>query len=145
KLTAPLPHKHSSLLFQLRTHHAPLVCHLHRLKKSPSPTCPCCGMIDETVDHYLLFCPTHNAARQALRLANPLARYTNHLLTNPKMLPLRIYPAHRPLPLRLRRLQTARTTRQVDFFQFPLPMLFYPLYFSLPTPPDHLFPDSNFY
>ncbi|KAJ7690991.1 hypothetical protein B0H17DRAFT_935466, partial [Mycena rosella] len=54
KLTAPLPRKHSSLLFQLRTHHAPLAHHLHSLKKSPSPTCPCCGMIDEIVDHYLL-------------------------------------------------------------------------------------------
>ncbi|KAJ7769948.1 hypothetical protein B0H16DRAFT_1277191, partial [Mycena metata] len=43
KLTSSLPRKHSSLLFQLRSRHAPLAKHLHRLNKAPSPTCACCG------------------------------------------------------------------------------------------------------
>ncbi|KAJ7173824.1 hypothetical protein C8R46DRAFT_823228, partial [Mycena filopes] len=43
KLTSSLPRKHSSLLFQLRSRHAPLAKHLHRLKKALLPICPCCG------------------------------------------------------------------------------------------------------
>ncbi|KAJ6483777.1 hypothetical protein C8R47DRAFT_925726, partial [Mycena vitilis] len=57
KLTKSLPRKHASLLFQLRSRHAPLARHLHRLTKAPSPNCPCCGLHDETVDHFLHFCP----------------------------------------------------------------------------------------
>ncbi|KAJ7082812.1 hypothetical protein C8R43DRAFT_833146, partial [Mycena crocata] len=64
KTTAILPRKHASLLFQLRTHHVPLARHLYRLKKSPTPTCPCCGLVDETVDHFLHFCHAHDAARR---------------------------------------------------------------------------------
>ncbi|KAJ6561096.1 hypothetical protein DFH09DRAFT_829095, partial [Mycena vulgaris] len=63
KLTASLPRKHAALLFQLRAQHAPLSKHLHRLKKSPTPLCLCCGTVDETVDHFLHFCPAHAAAR----------------------------------------------------------------------------------
>ncbi|KAJ7175678.1 hypothetical protein C8R46DRAFT_830214, partial [Mycena filopes] len=63
KLTSSLPRKHATLLFQLRSHHAPLAKHLFRLKKAPSPTCPCCGLHDETVDHFLHFCNAHAHAR----------------------------------------------------------------------------------
>ncbi|KAJ6523500.1 hypothetical protein DFH09DRAFT_1329990 [Mycena vulgaris] len=49
--------------------------------------CPCCGEADETVDHYLLFCPAHDYARHLLHLANPLARYPKHLLADPEILP----------------------------------------------------------
>ncbi|KAJ7501420.1 hypothetical protein B0H11DRAFT_2373680 [Mycena galericulata] len=87
KLTTSLPRKHASLLFQLRSHHIPLARHLHRLKKSPSPTCPCCDMCDETVDHYLHSCPAHEEARRLLHATSPLARYSKHLLSDPKLLP----------------------------------------------------------
>ncbi|KAJ7780699.1 hypothetical protein DFH07DRAFT_693392, partial [Mycena maculata] len=87
KLTSTLPRKHAALLFQLRSHHLPLARHLHRLKKSPSPTCPCCDMVDETVDHYLHFCPAHEDARRAPHAVSPLARYSKHLLSDPDLLP----------------------------------------------------------
>ncbi|KAJ6560016.1 hypothetical protein B0H19DRAFT_1260676 [Mycena capillaripes] len=87
KLTATLPRKHASLLFQLRSHHAPLAKHLHRLKKSPSPTCPCCELHEETVDHYLHFCPAHAAVRRQLRASSRLASFTKSLLTDPNLLP----------------------------------------------------------
>ncbi|KAJ6450599.1 hypothetical protein C8R45DRAFT_848881 [Mycena sanguinolenta] len=87
KLTRNLPRKHASLLFQLRSHHAPLTKHLHRLNKSPTPTCPCCGLYEETVDHFLHFCSAHDAARRQLRAANRLAAHTKHLLSDPALLP----------------------------------------------------------
>ncbi|KAF7373394.1 RNA-directed DNA polymerase from transposon X-element [Mycena sanguinolenta] len=87
KLTKGLPRKHASLLFQLRSHHAPLAKHLFRLNKSPTPTCPCCGLYEETVDHYLHFCTAHDAARRQLRAANRLAAHSKHLLSDPKLLP----------------------------------------------------------
>jgi hypothetical protein len=87
KLTAALPRKHASLLFQLRSHHAPLAKHLHRLNKLPSPNCPCCGQHNETVKHFLHFCPAHDAAHRQLRAASRLAAFTKHLLSDPDLLP----------------------------------------------------------
>ncbi|KAJ6577682.1 hypothetical protein B0H19DRAFT_1370806 [Mycena capillaripes] len=85
KLTSTLPRKHTSLLFQLRSQ--PLAKHLHRLQKSPSPDCPCCGSHDETVDHYLHFCPAHDEARRQLRATNRLAAHSKSLLTDTDLLP----------------------------------------------------------
>jgi hypothetical protein len=87
KLTSTLPRKHAALLFQLRSHHAPLARHLHRLKKSPTPTCPCCGQHEETVDHFLHHCPAHDYARRRLRATSRLAAFTKHLLTDQDLLP----------------------------------------------------------
>ena len=67
KLTAKLPRKLTSILTQLRTGHAPLAKHLHRIKKTDSPICPACLQEIETVQHFMLFCPAHQAARQTLR------------------------------------------------------------------------------
>ncbi|KAJ7475330.1 hypothetical protein B0H11DRAFT_2235614 [Mycena galericulata] len=69
------------------SHHAPLARHLHRLKKSPTPDCPCCGAANETVEHYLHFCPAHEGARRKLHATSRLARYSKHLLTDPTLLP----------------------------------------------------------
>jgi hypothetical protein len=87
KLTADLPRKHSSLLFQLRSHHAPLAKHLYRLNKIPSPNCPCCGQHDETVEHFLHFCAAHEHARRQLRASSRLAAHSKHLLSDPELLP----------------------------------------------------------
>ncbi|KAJ7609383.1 hypothetical protein DFH06DRAFT_1017116, partial [Mycena polygramma] len=65
----------------------PLARHLHRITKAPSPSCPLCGLHDETVDHYLHFCPAHENARRQLRATTPLASFTSHLLSDPKLLP----------------------------------------------------------
>lgn len=67
KLTATLPRKQASILFQLRSGHIPLQSHLYRIKKVPSPTCAHCGNHEETVHHFLLACHSHRRARDILR------------------------------------------------------------------------------
>ena len=67
KLITNLPRRLASILTQLRTGHAPLAKHLHRIKKRDSPICPACLQRPETVQHFLLHCPAHKDARQALR------------------------------------------------------------------------------
>jgi len=85
KLVEKLPQRHSSLLFQLHTGHAPLNKHLHRIAKVPNPTCQQCHRCKETVHHFLLACPTYT--RQCLAIQNELGPQANHLknlLNNPK-------------------------------------------------------------
>ena len=87
QLTANLPRKHAAILFQLRTGHAPLAQHLYRLGKADSPICPCCNMHEESVDHYLVFCPAHGAARRAMLLEGGMAtQHTTKLLSQPTLL-----------------------------------------------------------
>jgi ribonuclease HI len=69
KLTSKLPRKLMSILTQLRTGHAPLAKHLHRIKKADSPMCPACLQDTESVQHFMLHCPAHQAARHTLRQA----------------------------------------------------------------------------
>jgi hypothetical protein len=57
----------ASLITQLRTGHAPLNKHLHRIRKVPSPLCPACNKADETVHHLLFECHTHEHACHGLR------------------------------------------------------------------------------
>jgi hypothetical protein len=66
KLTAHLPRKLTSILAQLKTGHAPLAKHLHRIKKADSPLCPACLQEVEKVQHLMLHCPAHAVARQNL-------------------------------------------------------------------------------
>lgn len=61
-----LPRKLVSILTQLRTGHAPLAKHLHYIGKIDSPECPTCQQSNKTVQHFLLHCPVHRDARQAL-------------------------------------------------------------------------------
>lgn len=67
KLIANLPRRLASTLTQLRTGHAPLAKHLHRIKKADSPICPACLQSPETVHHLILHCPAHKNARERLR------------------------------------------------------------------------------
>ncbi|KAF9806675.1 hypothetical protein IEO21_08593 [Rhodonia placenta] len=70
RIDPTLPSKHTSLLIQLRSGHAPLNRHLYRLGKSDSARCSC-GTDDETVPHYILRCPNWKRARAPLRRAFP--------------------------------------------------------------------------
>ena len=63
KLVDKLPRKHASVLFQLRSGHAPLRRHLHRIGKAQSPICPACHSAHETVFHFLIKCPAHRNHR----------------------------------------------------------------------------------
>jgi ribonuclease HI len=56
KLTADFPKRLTGIYMALRTGHAPLRRHLHRLGKEPSPFCPHCPEIEESVHHFLLDC-----------------------------------------------------------------------------------------
>jgi ribonuclease HI len=66
-LITNLLRKIASILSQLRTGHTPLAKHLHRIGKLDSPICPACQQKEETVQHFMLHCPAHQAARQILR------------------------------------------------------------------------------
>ncbi|VDC00148.1 unnamed protein product [Peniophora sp. CBMAI 1063] len=69
RATAGLSRLASSTLFQIRSGHAQLGAHLHRIGCLPSPTCEACGEADETVNHYLYDCPRWQDARQRMREA----------------------------------------------------------------------------
>jgi hypothetical protein len=66
-LITTLPRKLASILSQLRTGHTLLAKHLHRIGKTNSPICPACQQSEETIQHFMLHCPAHQAARQTLR------------------------------------------------------------------------------
>ncbi|KZP09159.1 hypothetical protein FIBSPDRAFT_665886, partial [Athelia psychrophila] len=46
--------------------HAPLRQHLHRIKCAESPICPDCESGQETVAHFLIFCPALERHRRSL-------------------------------------------------------------------------------
>ncbi|QRW09851.1 Reverse transcriptase from transposon X-element protein [Ceratobasidium sp. AG-Ba] len=73
KLAQTIPRRHASLLIQLRTGHVPLMDYLHRFDKSESATCPTCRQRPETVDHYLMRCPSYERARQRRNISFPAA------------------------------------------------------------------------
>ena len=86
-LVNPLPRKLASILSQLRTGHTPLAKHLHRIGKTNSLICPACQQSEEPIQHFILHCPAHQAARQTLQ-NNMGGRNIDitKLLTLPKML-----------------------------------------------------------
>jgi hypothetical protein len=66
KLIAGLSRRHSSLLYQLRSGHAPLNAHLFNMGQVDSPACDRCGYRSETTLHYLLRCPAYSNQRDTL-------------------------------------------------------------------------------
>jgi hypothetical protein len=87
KLITPLLQKLASILMQLKTGHVPLAKHLHHISKTDSPTCPTCQQNEETIQHLMLHCPTHQTTRQTLQ-NDTKGRNINlkELFTNPKTL-----------------------------------------------------------
>ncbi|KAF7333686.1 hypothetical protein MSAN_02411700 [Mycena sanguinolenta] len=82
------PRSLAVLLLQLRTGHIPLAKHLHRIRKLDSPICPSCRQADESVAHFLLWCPHHAPARQLLHAAvGPDSLALHKLLGTGKSLP----------------------------------------------------------
>ncbi|KAJ8588030.1 hypothetical protein M405DRAFT_740973, partial [Rhizopogon salebrosus TDB-379] len=53
----------------LRTRHVPLNLHLHRIRKSDTPRCPHCPLINESVHHFLFECPRYQRARHIIACA----------------------------------------------------------------------------
>lgn len=83
-LTAKLSRRHSSLIFQFRTGHAPLNKHLNRINRSTTPKCPRCDR-EETTHHFLIACPAYARLRIALiDEVGTRARDLKYLLNHPK-------------------------------------------------------------
>jgi len=87
QLTAELSRSKQALLMQLRTGHAPLNKHLHRISRSKSPLCPKCHQEDETVKHFILTCPRYNRLRDThFHTLGRGACSLKYLFTSPKAL-----------------------------------------------------------
>ena len=56
----------ASRIAQLRLSHAPVNHYLKRIGKVDSARCPACGADDETIQHFLLSCPSYEHERWAL-------------------------------------------------------------------------------
>ena len=83
-ITAKLPRHHSSLLFQLRSGHAPLNKHLFRIARSQTATCPQCNTAQESVHHFLLQCPAYIRQRNVLQhKLGSRANHVKNLLNDP--------------------------------------------------------------
>jgi hypothetical protein len=65
-LYGSLSRKQTANLARLRTGHCGLNDFLHRRTIVDNPGCPTCGHPNETVQHYLLHCPTYKGPRMAL-------------------------------------------------------------------------------
>jgi hypothetical protein len=63
---ADLSHEASSHIAQLRLSHAPLNYYLWRIKKVDNARCPACRAAEETINHFLLHCPSYVHERWAL-------------------------------------------------------------------------------
>jgi ribonuclease HI len=75
-----LKRKDQSLVFQLRTGHAPVNQHLNRINPILKPNCRHCQKQMETVDHILLHCSRLSASRSQYLPLNPTI--ANTLYTN---------------------------------------------------------------
>ncbi|KAJ7123395.1 hypothetical protein C8R44DRAFT_917443, partial [Mycena epipterygia] len=75
-------------LLQLRVGHTFLNKHLHRVKRAESPSCACCHRENETIVHYLLYCPVHaNARAEFNRVGGRDSGNIKKMLIRPKLLP----------------------------------------------------------
>ena len=67
---------HQTAIFRLRTQHAPLNAHLHRIKKDHPAKCVYCPDSDETVEHFLFHCQLYDNIRSRLLPAQPTIHNT---------------------------------------------------------------------
>ncbi|KIK34524.1 hypothetical protein CY34DRAFT_17666 [Suillus luteus UH-Slu-Lm8-n1] len=82
-ITDDLPRRHCSLLFQLRSGHAPLNKFLHRIAKSPTAQCQQCNEREESTHHFIMSCHKYARQRAALRAAaGSQATNLQYLLSN---------------------------------------------------------------
>lgn len=87
KMQVEMTKGQAALYIQLRTGHAPLNKHLHKLKAKDSPVCTGCNMAHETVKHYLLDCPATSRIRAKMMYElGTETRSITMLLSNKKAL-----------------------------------------------------------
>ena len=68
---------HQTAVFRLRTHHAPLNAHLHRIKNEHPAKCVYCRDSNNTVEHFLFHCPLYD---NRCRLLPAQPNYTQHTI-----------------------------------------------------------------
>jgi ribonuclease HI len=86
KLVEGLTRHQASLIMQLRSGHAPLHDHLHRINAVDTASCPGCGSTRETVHHFLMVCPAYNEQRQRMTAGTGRgAMWMGKLLSDPKL------------------------------------------------------------
>ena len=80
----------ASLIFQLRTGHAPLNEYLHHFKKIDSANCLVCSDQHKTAEHFLLNCPKHTHKHWPLqvRCNRTILSFTDLLSNSKLILPL---------------------------------------------------------
>jgi len=84
KATNGLNRRQISVLTQLRTGHAPLNKHLHRINRSDNPSCSYCTNTLEDVERFIFHC--NKDALQRRKLVTSIMRdaySTQHLLSDP--------------------------------------------------------------
>ncbi|KAF7967641.1 hypothetical protein HWV62_33627 [Athelia sp. TMB] len=87
KAQAEMTKGQAALYIQLRSGHAPLNKHLHRIKAKDSPICTGCNLAHETVRHYLLDCPaTHRLRNEMMYSLGAESRCLRTLLSHPNAL-----------------------------------------------------------
>jgi hypothetical protein len=79
----------ASRIFQLRVGHVLLNQYLFRFKRVDNPRCPACGHPNETVEHFIVYCPKYAHERWPLlqRTGNTPPKLIK-LLTSTKLLML---------------------------------------------------------
>jgi len=82
---AKLPRQVSSLISQLHITHIPLNSYLHRFKWVDNPRCPACREKEETVEHYLLYCPAYAHERWVMEEYLKRKPDVKTLLRDPKV------------------------------------------------------------
>lgn len=87
KIIKGLSRRRISILTQLRTGHAPLNNHLHKIGKAENDKCQNCCNSKETVKHYLVDCPEWEDRRKALKeIDGRRSREVKHLLGDKKFI-----------------------------------------------------------
>jgi ribonuclease HI len=88
-----LQRNQASLLTQLRTGHIPLNHILFRIKRAETTHCPHCGQgSNETITHFLFFCPHYARARGRLMASVGRNEFTStHLMSSRKGIPLLLH------------------------------------------------------
>jgi len=89
-ITSSLNRRQTSILTQLRTGHAPINAHLHRIRKNNTPNCPqaTCRGITEDKHHLLFTCPRY--VHERYQLTQRIGKNTfnsNKLLADEKIIP----------------------------------------------------------
>jgi hypothetical protein len=64
KLISAMNRNSTTLLNRIRSGHLPTNVFLHRINRADSPTCPACGLANESIRHVMYKCPEYRQVRR---------------------------------------------------------------------------------